>query len=109
MSDLIRRKDAIDMLSHDICNNGLPYEDDYNIGINHAMCLLACVPTAERKLKGETKMKDRDCRTCVYARTPDDMYDNGCTAWECEYINRREAIEAYKEMHKNDKLQAERE
>ena len=40
----------------------------------------------------------RDCNTCVYARTPDDMYDNGCTAWDCEYINRKEAIEIYKQI-----------
>lgn len=54
-------------------------------------------------------MKDRDCRTCVYSRTSDDMYDNGCTAWDCEYINRREAIavwkefiEEYREKHKGE-------
>lgn len=46
---------------------------------------------------------DRDCRTCVYARTPDDIYSNGCTAWECEYINRKEAIEIYK-AYKNGEL-----
>ena len=41
-------------------------------------------------------MKDRDCKTCLYARTPDDPYNNGCTAWDCDYINRKEAIEAWK-------------
>ena len=46
---------------------------------------------------------DRDCRTCVYARTPDDMYSNGCTAWDCDYINRKEAIEIYK-AYKNGEL-----
>lgn len=39
----------------------------------------------------------RDCKTCVYSRFRDEN-DNGCTAWECEYINRREAIEAYKKL-----------
>lgn len=32
----------------------------------------------------------RDCDTCVY-RTAD-----GCSTWKCEYINRTEAILAYK-------------
>ena len=41
-------------------------------------------------------MSKRDCKTCVYARTPDDPYNNGCTAWDCEYINREEAIKAWK-------------
>lgn len=35
-------------------------------------------------------MNDRDCKNCI-RRTID-----GCTAWECEYINRTEAIEIYK-------------
>lgn len=38
----------------------------------------------------------RDCETCVYAKTPENPYDNGCTAWNCEYINRSKAIEVYK-------------
>ena len=29
---------------------------------------------------------DRDCKNCIH-NTPD-----GCESWECEYINRREAI-----------------
>lgn len=49
MSDLISRKDAIELLKNDMKNNGLPLDDEYNIGIDHAMCLLACVPTAELK------------------------------------------------------------
>lgn len=48
-------------------------------------------------------MSDRDCKNCLYARTPDDPNDNGCTAWDCEYINRREAIEIYK-AYKNGEL-----
>lgn len=31
----------------------------------------------------------RDCKNCVH-NTPD-----GCESWECEYINRAEAIECY--------------
>ena len=38
----------------------------------------------------------RDCKTCVYAKTPENSYDNGCTAWECEFIDRKEAIKIYK-------------
>lgn len=32
----------------------------------------------------------RDCKTCVF-NTAD-----GCVSWECEYINRDEAVEAQK-------------
>ena len=38
----------------------------------------------------------RDCETCVHARPFGGEYDNRCGLWECEYINRDEAIEAYK-------------
>lgn len=37
----------------------------------------------------------RDCKTCVYSTKQTD-FDNGCTAWDCEYIDRKEAIEVYK-------------
>lgn len=54
-------------------------------------------------------MEERKCKTCVRARTPDDPYDNGCTAWSCEYIDRQEAIavwkefvEEYREKHKGE-------
>ena len=54
-------------------------------------------------------MSDRDCKNCLYARTPDDPNNNGCTAWDCEYINRKEAIsvwkeyiEEYREKHKGE-------
>ena len=36
---------------------------------------------------------DRDCDNCVRCGR------NGCTAWGCEYINRKEAIEAWKEKY----------
>lgn len=41
-------------------------------------------------------MEDRDCETCVHAKPFGGWYDNRCDVWECEYINRKEAIEAYK-------------
>ena len=37
----------------------------------------------------------RDCETCIYARPYGGENDNRCSAWSCEYINRKEAIEAY--------------
>lgn len=43
-------------------------------------------------------MSDRDCKNCLYARTPDDPYSNGCTAWSCEYIDRQEAIKLIKSI-----------
>lgn len=47
--------------------------------------------------QAEEKMKDRDCETCVHAHPFGGENDNRCDAWDCEYINRKEAIEAYKE------------
>ena len=38
-------------------------------------------------------MTDRDCDNC--ARCGRD----GCKSWDCDYINRKEAIEAWKEKH----------
>ena len=38
----------------------------------------------------------RDCESCVYARPYGGENDNRCSAWSCEYINRDEAIEAWK-------------
>lgn len=43
-------------------------------------------------------MDNRDCKTCAYS-SPGQGTSNGCTAWECEYINKREAIEAWKKLH----------
>lgn len=42
-------------------------------------------------LKGEKSMSDRNCNACA-RYSPE-----GCTAWGCEFIDRSEAIEAYKE------------
>lgn len=45
-------------------------------------------------------MAERDCKTCVNSSPYGGPYDNGCTAWGCEYINKAEAIQAWKEMKK---------
>ena len=34
----------------------------------------------------------RDCETCIHAKPYGGASDNRCGAWECEYINRDEAI-----------------
>lgn len=41
-------------------------------------------------------MKDRDCETCAHAQPYGGENDNRCDAWECEFIDRQEAIEAFK-------------
>ena len=38
----------------------------------------------------------RDCEKCVYARPYGGENDNRCTAWDCEYISRKDAIAIYK-------------
>ena len=47
-------------------------------------------------------MKVRDCETCAHAQPFGGEIDNRCDAWECEYINRKEAIEAYKAKRKGE-------
>ena len=44
---------------------------------------------------------DRDCKTCVWS-SPWEGESNGCVTWSCEYINKREAAEAWKELHKRE-------
>lgn len=39
-------------------------------------------------------MAERDCKNCVRNKP-----DVGCTSWDCDYINRQEAIEAWKEKY----------
>ena len=46
-------------------------------------------------------MRERDCRTCAYASPFGGENDNRCTAWSCEYINRQDAIKAYKTIVNN--------
>ena len=40
---------------------------------------------------------DRDCNNCVRCGK------DGCTAWGCDYINREEAIKAWKEKYGKEK------
>ena len=49
-------------------------------------------------------MNERDCNNCVYKR-PLEKYLNTCVAWTCEYINYKEAVEAYKEKHNVEEVQ----
>ena len=32
---------------------------------------------------------ERDCRSCIYANWRSE-YDNGCSKWDCEYVNKKE-------------------
>lgn len=41
-------------------------------------------------------MEDRKCENCAHAHPFGGWYDNRCDVWECEFIDRQEAIEAYK-------------
>ena len=41
-------------------------------------------------------MTERErCESCIHAKPFGGENDNRCGAWECEYINRHDAIEAY--------------
>ncbi len=46
-------------------------------------------------------MRERDCKTCVYASPFGGENDNRCSAWDCEYINKQDAIKAYKTLMNN--------
>lgn len=52
---------------------------------------------------GEGMTNKRDCENCAHAHPFGGENDNRCDAWECEFINRQEAIEAYKARRDNDK------
>lgn len=39
----------------------------------------------------------RDCKTCIHSEIGHGE-GNGCTAWTCEYIKKKEALKAYKEQ-----------
>lgn len=45
----------------------------------------------------------RDCESCIHAKPFGGPNDNRCSAWECEYINRKEAVEIWN-AYKNGKL-----
>lgn len=42
---------------------------------------------------------ERDCQNCIRSKGVTE-YDNGCTSWDCDYINRTKAIKIY-EAYKN--------
>ena len=44
-------------------------------------------------------MNDRDCKSCIFSS----YLHGGCCSWDCEYINRREAAEAWREKYRNPK------
>ena len=49
-------------------------------------------------------MTDKErCESCIHAKPFGGSNDNRCGAWECEYINRKEAIEIWK-AYKNGKI-----
>lgn len=48
-------------------------------------------------------MEERKCKDCVF----NSFAHHGCCTWDCEYINRGEAVKAYKELHKEDKNKCE--
>lgn len=50
---------------------------------------------------GEGMTNERKCENCVHAKPFGGENDNRCDAWECEYIDRQEAIEAYKARRDN--------
>ena len=52
-----------------------------------------------RSAEGRVQM-DRDCRTCVHSNFNGE--DNGCRMWNCEYINKKEALEAWKKLHSEE-------
>ena len=42
------------------------------------------------------RLETRDCKTCIHSEIGHGD-SNGCTSWDCEYINKKEALRAYKE------------
>lgn len=38
-----------------------------------------------------------DCNKCVWARR-----DGGCTSWDCEFIDKDEAVKAWKEKKRKE-------
>ena len=39
----------------------------------------------------------RDCANCIRSKGATE-WDNGCTSWDCDFIDRAEAIKVYKEF-----------
>ena len=48
----------------------------------------------------------RDCENCIYARPFGGENDNRCTAWDCDYIPRKDAIELWKKTREEQKPQS---
>ena len=42
---------------------------------------------------GGIEMEERNCKDCVF----NSYAHGGCCSWDCEFISRREAVEAYRE------------
>lgn len=38
----------------------------------------------------------RKCEKCVFAKPYGGENDNRCSSWDCEFIDRKEAVEAYR-------------
>lgn len=52
-------------------------------------------------------MTDREkCESCIHAKPFGGLFDNRCGAWECEYINRAEAIEIMRKYKAYEKVKA---
>ena len=46
-------------------------------------------------------MTERErCESCIHAKPFGGSNDNRCGVWECDYINRNEAIEVWKAYQK---------
>ena len=43
--------------------------------------------------------KERDCNLCLWATR-----DGGCASWECEFVSKADAYEAYQMMQKPSKM-----
>lgn len=46
------------------------------------------------------------CESCIHAKPFGGSNDNRCGAWECEYINRDEAIEVMRKYKAYEKVKA---
>jgi len=40
----------------------------------------------------------RDCKSCVF----NSYAHNGCCSWDCNYISRKEAVEAWNTLHSGE-------
>ena len=49
-------------------------------------------------------MSDRDCKSCLF----NSYSHGGCCSWDCEYINRREAAEAWREKRSRQAIDESR-